>query len=152
MKRVCNQQGFSLLGVLIALVIILIVAGVLLKSSNKANFFGNPKQAQDFKKQEMSMKCKNGIRSISIQVDEYAADNQGRLPMTMDMVVGYSSVAAGVVNNEKLWAEMADGASNPKFRSYHDEYYKIEGWCNDGNRYLYDSSTNDYEVEPFETE
>lgn len=143
-----NQRGFSLLSLLIALVIIMIISAVMFKTLKP--IIGNKTVKENSaEKQAIGISCRQNLTNIASWVDNYRDSYNGTLPMSMATLASTSSAVSSVISDTTLWAETENMEDNPKFKSYHDEYFVIEAYCNDGYFYTYDSRENKVTSEPF---
>lgn len=143
-----NQRGFSMISLLIAVVIIMIVSAIMFKTlmpelGDKGVKHNSPKM------QAVGLACTQSLQTIASYTNAYKEENDNQLPMSMALLASSSSVIDNEISNTQLWAETENNEDNPKFKSYHDEYFILEAYCNDGNFYTYDSRDGRITSEPF---
>lgn len=82
MKSFKNQQGFTLLEILLVVAAIAILAGIVIVALNPAKQLGDTRNAQRW----------SDVNAILNAVHQYAIDNDGNLPTGIDSTTGSSQV------------------------------------------------------------
>jgi hypothetical protein len=92
-------------------------------------------QSDTLKKDAIGTVCQASISAIQKMVDTYQMSNNGP-PSSLDEVAESSPELKGMVSDPNTWVS----GGGPKIESSSDGY-TITGFCNDGNKYVYNSAS-----------
>jgi type II secretory pathway pseudopilin PulG len=141
-RRIANQRGMSMIGLLASLAVIIIIAFMLMRRSG---MMGDAiKGKESAKNKAMGMECNTVITSLGTQAKVKQTMNQPY--ESMDELVQEQPSLRHTVENTNLWVE--DG--NPVLEYVSDDEYVISGYCVDGNLYQYSSTEGSLPPEPWE--
>jgi competence protein ComGC len=137
-----NQRGITFITLIIALVIVCIMTIVSVKLMNKSFKAATGKdskatvkeQSDTLKKDAIGAVCRESITAIQKMVDNYQLSNNAP-PGSLDELAEASPEVKGMINDTSTWAS----GGGPKIESSSDGY-TITGFCNDGNKYVYNST------------
>jgi type II secretory pathway pseudopilin PulG len=141
-KSILNNTGMSMLGLLIALVIVIIISGIAFKA-----YMNTSKQAggqKDPKSKAVGAVCLTSLTTMGLSVNLYKTEHNA-YPSSINELADKDPNIKNTITNAGLWAQ--GGA--PALQSDPNGGFTITGFCNDGNKYTYDSNAGNVSAQPF---